>query len=101
MVNQKSKKTNSPIRIGYSLSLSGPVAENTRSARLAHQLWEEDINRKGGLLGRNVQLICMDDQSSPSNVLEIYKKLLDEEKVDLLLGGYGTNTLKASYKHPT
>jgi branched-chain amino acid transport system substrate-binding protein len=96
MVNQKSKKTNSPIRIGYSLSLSGPVAENTRSARLAHQLWEEDINRKGGLLGRNVQLICMDDQSNPSNVLEIYKKLLDEEKVDLLLGGYGTNTLKAS-----
>nr|WP_208112366.1 amino acid ABC transporter substrate-binding protein [Pedobacter metabolipauper] len=85
-----------PIRIGYSLSLSGPVAENTKSARLAHQLWEEDINSKGGLLGRKVQLICIDDCGDASQVYGIYKRLLDEEKVDLLIGGYGTNTLKAS-----
>jgi branched-chain amino acid transport system substrate-binding protein len=90
------KTINTPIRIGYCLSLTGPVAENTRSARLAHQLWEEDINRKGGLLGRPVTLICHDDQGDASQVPGIYKRLLDEEKVDLLLGGYGTNTLKAS-----
>jgi branched-chain amino acid transport system substrate-binding protein len=56
MNTEVNKLTN--IRIGYSLSLSGPVAENTKSERLAHQLWEEDINRNGGLLGKKVQLIC-------------------------------------------
>jgi len=87
---------NTPIRIGYTLSLSGPVAENTSSARLAHRIWEEDINLKGGLLGRKVELICFDDQGDAALVPALYKRLLDEEKVDLLLGGYGTNTLKAS-----
>ena len=87
---------NTPIRIGYTLSLSGPVAENTSSARLAHSIWEEDINLKGGLLGRKVELICFDDQGDAALVPALYKRLLDEEKVDLLLGGYGTNTLKAS-----
>lgn len=51
------EKTNNPIRIGYSLSLSGPVAENTKAVRLAHRIWEDDINNKGGLLGRRVELV--------------------------------------------
>ena len=84
------------IKIGYSLSLTGPVSENTKAARLAHQLWKEDINSRGGLLGREVELICMDDQGDASKVPGIYTKLLDEEKVDILLGGYGTNTIGAS-----
>ncbi|MCE7064065.1 amino acid ABC transporter substrate-binding protein [Dyadobacter sp. CY326] len=88
------KSTN--VRIGYSLSLSGPVAENTKSARLAHQLWEEDINSNGGLLGKEVELVCIDDQGDAAQVAGIYKRLLDEEKVDLLIGGYGTNTIKPS-----
>ncbi|WP_264538140.1 amino acid ABC transporter substrate-binding protein [Flavobacterium sp. N1736] len=84
------------IRIGYSLSLSGPVAENTKSARLAHQIWEEDINARGGLLGRKVQLICVDDHGDAQQVSGIYRDLLDKEKVDLVIGGYGTNTIGAS-----
>ena len=56
------------IRIGYSLSLTGPVAENTKAAKLAHQLWEADINSRGGLLGRRVELICIDDQGDASMV---------------------------------
>ena len=84
------------LRIGYSLSLTGPLAENSKSARLAHQLWEEDINSRGGLQGRQVQLICYDDQGNASKVADIYKQLLDEEKVDLIIGGYGTNTIAAS-----
>lgn len=89
-------KLTDPIRIGYSLSLSGPVAENTKAARLAHRLWEEDVNRRGGLLGRKVQLICRDDHGDPSLVEKIYAQLFDEEKVDLVIGGYGTNTIAAS-----
>lgn len=95
-MNTTQNELNTPVRIGYSLSLSGPVAENTKSARVAHRLWEEDINKKGGLLGRKVELICMDDKSDASLVPNIYRRLLDEEKVDLVIGGYGTNTLKAS-----
>ena len=82
-----------PIRVGYCLSLTGPVAGNTRSARLAHDIWREDVNKRGGLLGRPVELVCYDDQADASRVPDLYKRLMDEDKVDLVLGGYGTNTI--------
>jgi branched-chain amino acid transport system substrate-binding protein len=82
-----------PIRIGYCLSLTGPVADNSRSARLAHEIWREDINSRGGLLGRPVELVCYDDHADASLVPGIYKRLMDEDNVDLIIGGYGTNTL--------
>ena len=82
-----------PIRIGYCLSLTGPVAGNTRSARLAHDIWREDVNRRGGLLGRSVELICYDDRADASLVAGIYRRLMDDDKVDLVIGGYGTNSL--------
>src|ERR1700688_1576625 len=83
----------SPICIGYCLSLTGPVADNSRSAQLAHQIWREDINRQGGLLGRPVELVCYDDHADALLVPGIYKKLMDDDRVDLVIGGYGTNTL--------
>lgn len=96
MTIPSNETTNNPIRIGYSLSLSGPVAENTKAVMLAHRIWEEDINSKGGLLGRKVALVCYDDKGDPSQVSKMYEQLLDEDKVDLVIGGYGTNTLAAS-----
>ena len=80
-----------PIRIGYSMALTGPLAANGKSALLAQKIWEEDINAKGGLLGRPVKLVYYDDQSNPSTVPAIYTKLLDVDKVDLVVGGYATN----------
>lgn len=85
--------TSGPIRIGYCLSLTGPLAGNSRSAQLAHKIWREDINRQGGLLGRPVELICYDDQADASRVPGIYKRLMDDDQVDLVIGGYGTSTL--------
>lgn len=82
-----------PIRIGYCLSLSGPLAGNSRSAQLVHDIWREDVNRRGGLLGRPVELVCYDDRGDASLVPNIYKRLMDEDKVDLVIGGYGTNTI--------
>src|SRR5579862_5734155 len=82
-----------PIRIGYCLSLSGPLASNGKTARLAHQIWQHDVNERGGLLGRSVDMICIDDQTNPKLVPDIYKRLLDEEKVDLVIGGYGDNSV--------
>jgi branched-chain amino acid transport system substrate-binding protein len=83
-----------PIRIGYSLSLTGILAPNGKTAFLAHKLWEENINNKGGLLGRPVQLVCVDDQTNPNLVPGIYQKLLTEEKTDLIMGSYGDNSIK-------
>jgi branched-chain amino acid transport system substrate-binding protein len=82
-----------PIRIGYCLSLTGPLASNGKTARLAHQIWENDVNRRGGLLGRKVAMVCIDDQTNPKLVPDIYKRLLDDEKVDLVIGGYGDNSV--------
>src|SRR5260370_23080678 len=67
----------SPIRIGYCLSLTGPVAGNSRSAKLAHDIWQEDVNAAGGLLGRPIELICQDDHGNSSLVPDIYTQLID------------------------
>jgi branched-chain amino acid transport system substrate-binding protein len=85
--------TTKPIRIGHCLSLTGPLAGNSRSAQLAHAIWREDINRRGGLLGRPVELVCYDDHADASCVPDLYQRLMDEDKVDLVIGGYGTNTV--------
>ena len=80
-----------PIKIGFSMELTGPLAVVGKTGLLAFQIWAEDINKKGGLLGRPVKLVYYDDASSPSNVPGIYEKLLDIDKVDLLISSYGTN----------
>ncbi|HET9902583.1 MAG TPA: amino acid ABC transporter substrate-binding protein [Xanthobacteraceae bacterium] len=82
-----------PIKIGYSMAQTGGLGANGQSALIAHKIWEENINKKGGLLGRPVQLIHYDDQTNPSTVPGIYSKLLDVDKVDIIIGGYGTNML--------
>src|SRR5438477_12300247 len=82
-----------PIKIGTGMALTGGLAANGKAAILAMKIWEEEINAKGGLLGRPVQLIYYDDQSNPSTVPGIFTKLLDVDKVDLVTGDYGTNLL--------
>jgi branched-chain amino acid transport system substrate-binding protein len=84
-------QTGEPLKIGYSMALSGGLGPNGRSALLAQKIWEEDTNAKGGLLGRRVKLIYDDDQTNPATVPGIYGKLLDVDKVDLIIGPYGTN----------
>src|ERR1700726_2068769 len=80
-----------PIKIGFGMALTGGLAGNGKAALIAQKIWEEDINAKGGLLGRPVQLVYYDDQTNPSTVPGIYTKLLDVDKVDLVVSGYGTN----------
>jgi branched-chain amino acid transport system substrate-binding protein len=82
-----------PIKIGFGMALTGGLAANGKSALVAMQIWEADVNAKGGLLGRPVKLVFYDDQSTPSTVPGIYTKLLDVDKVDLVVGGYATNML--------
>jgi branched-chain amino acid transport system substrate-binding protein len=82
-----------PLKIGYCLSLSGALASNGKTAQLAHQIWQENVNKSGGLLGRSVELVCLDDQTNPNLVADIYKRLLEVEKVDVVIGGYGDNSV--------
>jgi branched-chain amino acid transport system substrate-binding protein len=80
-----------PVKVGVGLSLTGGVAANGKQILMALELWRDDVNAKGGLLGRPVELVYYDDQSSPSNVPALYTKLITVDKVDLLLGPYATN----------
>ena len=79
-----------PIKIGMSMPQTGPLGAGGQAALLALRMWVEDVNAKGGLLGRKVELIAYDDQTNPANVPGIYTKLLDVDKVDLLIAPYGT-----------
>ena len=80
-----------PIKVGFSMALTGGVAPNGRQMLIALEIWRDDVNAKGGLLGRPAELVFYDDQSNPSNVSGIYQKLLSIDKVDLLIGPYATN----------
>jgi branched-chain amino acid transport system substrate-binding protein len=79
-----------PLTIGFSMSLTGPLSPNGKSALLGMKIWEEEINAKGGLLGRPVKLVYYDDQSQSAPVPGIYTKLMDVDKVDLVIGPYAT-----------
>src|SRR5665647_495296 len=79
-----------PIRIGASISLTGPLA-GTKNGQIGFELWRDDVNATGGLLGRPVELVLYDDQSSASNVPAIYSKLVDVDHCDVLMSPYGAN----------
>lgn len=80
-----------PIKIGFSMALTGGNASIGKQILVAFQIWRDDVNAKGGLLGRPIELVYYDDQTNPASVPGIYAKLLDVDKVDLLVGPYATN----------
>ena len=84
-----------PIKIGFSVALTGGLASSGKAHLLSKQIWEKEINEKGGLLGRPVRLVYYDDQTNASTVPGIYAKLIDVDKVDLLMG-HATNLVGAA-----
>lgn len=89
-------KAADPLKIGFGMSLSGGLAAGGKQAVLAYEIWRSEINASGGLLGRPVQFVYYDDQSNPANVPGIYAKLIDVDKVDLVVSPYGTNQIAAA-----
>jgi branched-chain amino acid transport system substrate-binding protein len=85
-----------PIKVGFSMSITGGGGPAGKQTLLALEVWRDDVNAKGGLLGRPVELVYYDDQTTPANVPAIYTKLIDVDKVDLLLGPYATNMIAAA-----
>src|SRR5271154_3553126 len=79
-----------PIKIGMSMPQTGGLAAGGKASLLGIESWRDDVNARGGLLGRKVELIVYDDKSSASETPAIYSKLLDVDKVDLLFSPYAT-----------
>jgi branched-chain amino acid transport system substrate-binding protein len=82
-----------PIKIGFGMALTGPLSANGKMSLLAMQIWQDDVNAKGGLLGRPVKLVYYDDHSKPADVPGIYTKLIDIDKVDLIVTGYASTQI--------
>jgi len=78
------------VKIGMGIAQTGPLASAGRPALLALRMWIEDVNARGGFLGRRVELIAYDDQGSASVTPALYAKLLDIDRADLLIAPYGT-----------
>ena len=86
-----------PIRIGATVSLSGRYSEPSAMVRDGYRLWEKQVNQRGGLLGRPVELVVYDDRSDPDTAYRLYQQLIERDRVDLVLSPYGTPlTLQAS-----
>ena len=77
-----------PIKIGGSLPLTGLASEQAKWVKAGYEAWAEDINKKGGLLGRPVKLIIYDDESNADKAVTYYERAITVDKVDLVFGGY-------------
>ena len=86
-----------PLKIGFSMALTGPLGPAGKAALLAMQIWRDNLNAKGGLLGRKIELVYYDDQTKPANVPGIYAKLLDVDKVDFVVSGAQVSSVSLSF----
>ena len=93
MFDGSNARAEDPIRIGFGMALTGGLGSAGKAALASMEIWRDDVNAKGGLLGRPVELVYYDDQTNPKNVPGIYAKLLDVDKVDFIVSGYGTNLI--------
>jgi len=82
-----------PIKIGFSMALTGGLAGAGKAALIGMEIWRDDVNKHGGLLGRPVEFVYYDDATQPANVPALYTKLIDVDKVDLVVSSYGTNEI--------
>jgi branched-chain amino acid transport system substrate-binding protein len=95
-----------PLRIGASVSLTGTLAQSGDKVKRGYELWARDINGRGGLLGRPVEFVIFDDRSDAGTSARLYEKLITEDKVDMVLGPYGSaasfaaSAVTEKYKYP-
>lgn len=84
-----------PIRIGVSLGLTGKYSEMSDMQMKGFRLWESDVNKRGGLLGKKVHVIIYDDKSDPRTAKSLYEHLILNDKVDLVFGPYSSEIAEA------
>jgi branched-chain amino acid transport system substrate-binding protein len=79
-----------PLVIGASVSLTGDFADSGKAVKAGYELWADEVNKKGGILGRQVQMKIVDDTSSPTQVVTNYQNLITQDKVDLVFGPFSS-----------
>jgi len=84
------------IKVGSTLALTGPLAATAANHKLAGEIYVEELNKRGGLLGRKVEWVLKDDQSKPDIARTLYEQLVTVDKVDLLIGPYATANILAA-----
>src|SRR5213593_2093963 len=84
-----------PIKIGASLSLTGTYAKPGTYQKEGYDVCAEEVNGKGGLLGRKIEFVLYDDQSNPATGVKLYEKLITEDKVDAVMGPYSSPITEA------
>lgn len=82
-----------PVRVGGTLALTGPLAATALVHKITGEIYVEQLNKRGGLLGRPVEWVLLDDQSKPDLARTLYEKLVTVDKVDLLIGPYATGAI--------
>jgi branched-chain amino acid transport system substrate-binding protein len=85
-----------PIKVGTTQSLTGPLADFGNNQLRGLQMWVGDVNSRGELLGRQVELVYYDDGSDPARSAALYRKLIEQDKVDLLVGPYSSDITLAA-----
>lgn len=85
----------SPVRIGLTLGLTGRYAEMSDMQRKGFELWASEVNKKGGLLGREVKLLIYDDKSDPETAKRLYEAMIDKYGVDLIFAPYSSDITEA------
>jgi branched-chain amino acid transport system substrate-binding protein len=85
-----------PIVIGGSLALTGPFAATAVIHEIAAEQFVEMLNENGGLLGRPVEWIVLDDESQAEQSAALYERLITQDQVDLVMGPYGTGGITAA-----
>lgn len=85
-----------PIRVGGTLPLTGPLAGVGAIHKLAAEVFVDQVNARGGILGRKLEYVLLDDQSQPANARTLYERLVTADNVDLLMGPYGTSSIIAA-----
>jgi branched-chain amino acid transport system substrate-binding protein len=84
------------IKVGGALPLTGALASTGIVHKIASETFVDQLNRRGGLLGRKVELTLLDDQSQAANSRTLYERLITSDKVDLIMGPYGTSSILAA-----
>jgi branched-chain amino acid transport system substrate-binding protein len=79
-----------PVRVGVALSQSGNLADSAVHYQHGLELWRDEVNARGGLLGRPVEIVMYDDRSDPATAARLYERLITGDKVDLLISPWGS-----------
>jgi len=84
------------IVVGTSVALTGKYARTGQEQLQGFQMWVDEVNARGGLLGQQVKLVHYDDESKPETGAKLYEKLITDDKVDLLIGPYSSDVTMAA-----